>query len=161
MIPMAGGCFAVVDSDMAGVVSTFVWSPARRTNTGYATSQKAGSYLHRFLWRRWGGVATPHIDHIDLDGLNCRRSNLRAATVSQNASNKIRQNSLSRKRSPFKGVSLKKNRWSAQVTANKVVYSLGYFATQEEAAEAYRRGALKYHGEFARTEVGRLSEVPK
>jgi len=88
------------------------------------------------------------IDHIDGDGLNNQRSNLRVATHSQNMRNsKIPINNTS----GYKGVywSKEKNKWCAQIKIDYKNKHLGYFDNKIDAAKAYNEGALKYHGEFA------------
>jgi hypothetical protein len=87
-------------------------------------------------------------DHIDLCKLNNQRVNLRAATRSQNQHNKgLQRNNTS----GFKGVcwSSARQKWKAQIKSGGKKIHLGLFSTPQEAHEAYKLGALKYHGEFA------------
>lgn len=92
-----------------------------------------------------------HGDHIDRVKVNCRRSNLRPATTSQNAHNmsKMKHNT-----SGYKGVTWDKARskWAAKIACKGVHYNLGRFSSREEAHAAYRQAAHRLHGEFARTE---------
>ena len=86
------------------------------------------------------------VDHINGDGLDNRRSNLRIATPGENKRN-------SRKRtigtSGFKGVYRHRTRWQARGHLEcKVVY-LGSFSTERDAALAYNEFAKKNYGEFA------------
>ena len=68
------------------------------------------TYLHRLVWSLSGGIDTREVDHVDTDGLNCRRENLRAATRSQNTRNsRLRRDSTS----GFKGVRRDGNKWAA------------------------------------------------
>ena len=60
---------------------------------------------------------------------------------------------VSRGKSQFKGVSLdnrlKYRKWRATIVVYKKQIGLGYYLTEEEAAEEYNDAALKYFGEFA------------
>ena len=88
------------------------------------------------------------VDHIDGDGLNNRRVNLRIASVTQNA-----QNAKLSKRNKvgLKGVSWHQSdrRGQASISVNGRRKFRGYFDTSEEAHAAYCAAADVYHGEFA------------
>jgi hypothetical protein len=81
--------------------------------------------------------------------LNNQRSNLRIARKDQNQCNRA---SNSNNTSGFKGVAWypKYGKWVARIGVSGKRIFLGYFDTAEEAHEAYRVAAEKYHGEFAR-----------
>lgn len=86
------------------------------------------------------------IDHINHNPLDNRKSNLRACTQSQNFSNrKISNNNTS----GYKGVSLLKGKWRAQIGTNCEKIYLGVFKDKKKAALAYNKAALKFHREFA------------
>lgn len=88
-------------------------------------------------------------DHINHNGLDNRKANLRPATRAQNSYNrkKYANNSYSK----YKGVSFKKKgqKWSAQISINNKMKFLGYFHREKDAAKAYDAAARKLHGEFA------------
>lgn len=101
----------------------------------------------------WEIVGQPagmdHVDHINGDGLDNRRCNLRHATRSQNA---INQDLSVRNKSGHRGVhwSKARKRWIAVISYERRQHYLGSFRTKEEAAEAYAKAAEKHHGEFRR-----------
>ncbi|GAA2696364.1 AP2 domain-containing protein [Actinoplanes palleronii] len=100
--------------------------------------------LHSFL-TGWSLV-----DHINGDGMDNRRANLRPATHSQNNCNKGSMRTAS---SQHKGVSLisrrKSRPWLAQIKKDRRYFYLGYFDSQDDAARAYDAAARELHGEFA------------
>jgi hypothetical protein len=98
------------------------------------------------------GLVEPkmEIDHKDKDGLNNRKSNLRICSYKENSRNKDMQRNNT---SGYKGVRFysKLNKFSAQIKHSNDSIHLGYFTSAKVAAIAYDIAALKYHGEFART----------
>ena len=91
------------------------------------------------------------VDHINGNGMDNRRNNLRLATDQQNQANeKLSRNNTS----GYKGVNYDKRNpyrpWKASLTFNYKQIFLGNFATAEEAYQAYCEGAKRYFGEFAR-----------
>jgi hypothetical protein len=75
------------------------------------------------------------VDHIDHNGLNNQRSNLRFVSPRQNQQNR----SIERKTSKYPGVSWKTkcNKWVAQIQEEKKVKHLGLFVNEEDAFAAY------------------------
>jgi hypothetical protein len=107
-------------------------------------------HLHRAIMERMIGrelTRADEVDHINLNGLDNRRDNLRLATNSQNNMNVRRYRN---NKSGFKGVHLAKGRWRASIRLNYKLYHLGYFDTPEEAYGAYCEAAKERFGEFAR-----------
>ena len=100
--------------------------------------------MHHFLVNVPEGF---EVDHIDQNGLNNQKSNLRVATHSQNMMNR---NSFKGSSSKYKGVSFDKkcNKWRSEVSLNKKHYYLGMFENESDAAMAYNKRALKLHGEY-------------
>lgn len=105
---------------------------------------------HRLAWvYMTGSWPTKWIDHRDGDGLNNSWSNLREATPSQNNQNSKRQKNNT---TGFRGVSYHKykGKFRAKINVNGVSNHLGYYSTAEDAHAAYRRAAVRIHGEFVR-----------
>lgn len=75
-----------------------------------------------------GGISVDHVNHQELDN---REDNLRAATRSMQARNKRKREGTSSK---HVGVSYHPSgKWHAEFQFNRARYSVGYFATEEEA----------------------------
>jgi hypothetical protein len=107
--------------------------------------------LHRFILQPPQNI---EVDHIDGDGLNNRRSNLRLATDQQQSMNRRRINKS--KSSKFKGVLWavdaryrKGGRWLVHIRADGKTICRSA-RTEEDAARLYNRLAIQYFGEFAK-----------
>lgn len=87
------------------------------------------------------------IDHINGRTDDNRIENLRNATRSQNGANRGKHKNNS---TGFKGVTKKKNKWTACVAINKKRFRLGSFDTPEAAYEAYLQKSKEVQKEFAR-----------
>lgn len=87
------------------------------------------------------------VDHINKNGLDNRRCNLRVCTVRQNAQNHKR---FATNTSGYTGVNLEGKKWRARLRGNdsKKIH-VGNFNTPEEAAVARDKKALELRGEFA------------
>lgn len=137
------GVFALVDPDDRDLVAAYRWYELRRRHTSYAIAHGHGLLsMHRVLVRPRRGV---EVDHVDGDGLNNRRSNLRFATRSQQMMNRRGWG-----KSRFVGVCPIGDRWQAYIAKDGRQYNLGHFDTEEEAAIARDTAALNLHGEYAR-----------
>lgn len=89
------------------------------------------------------------VDHINGDGLNNQRKNLRLCSHQQNCFNRKRMISNT---SGFKGVNWNKNskKWIARIQINGKRISLGYFNSKEKANEIYIKNSKKYHGKYSK-----------
>ena len=117
----------------------------RRLATG-KTGNKKLIYMHREIIEVGDEKM---VDHINYDGMDNRSCNLRAATHSENMCH--RKKSSRATHSKYKGIQWHKDirKWQVEIRFNKKRMYLGCFRNEIEAAKAYDRGAMKYHGEFA------------
>lgn len=158
-IPLTKGYVSVVDDEDYTFISQWRWCARVSVGKVYAMRAVTASgqkteyiYMHRQIN---GTPRDMQTDHIDGDGLNNRRANLRTATNAQNSWNgKAHKDAASR----FRGVSpnLKPGKkhpklWVAHICINGQVEHLGTFASEDEAASAYDARARSLYGEFART----------
>ena len=164
-IPLGEGRFTIVDPLRFYELNKFHWTIDGRDDCIYAVRHVVfadrGSRtlrMHREIMKAAPGVM---IDHRNINTLDNRIANLRPATRAQNMHNrrKVRRKTTS----PFIGVHLEKDRNLFRVNIShrgKKLY-IGRFANEIDAARAYDRAALKYHGEFARLNFPSEAKVPE
>lgn len=156
-IPLNKGYVAVVDAVDFEALSVFSWRSADDGHNVYArrSVRENGRSCHVHMHRQILGLGsgTPLVDHIDGDGLNNRRENLRTATRAQNTRNRKLPATNT---SGFKGVQVNRHckrtgkPWLATVKFEGKCHSMGPFETVEAAAAAYDAKAVELFGEFAR-----------
>ena len=150
-IKLTQGYETIVDDSDYEWLNQWKWCVHRKKNTSYAQRRINGKTIrmHRLIL---GILDKPEFqaDHINCDGLDNRRINLRLANHTQNCRNsrKILIYRGKPTSSIYKGVSWYKayRRWRAKVSGKHI----GYFDTEEEAAHAYNEFVKENFGEFAR-----------
>lgn len=145
-IVLSNGLQTKVDEDIHKEFRQYKWHVAN----GYvarhvSTHPDVREYLHRVVNNTPNGFVT---DHINGDKLDNRRSNLRTATVAENAINYDRKNGT---KNPYRGVSLhsKSGLWRARISYRRTEITIGYFKSPEEARMVYLCVANQFYGEFA------------
>lgn len=152
-VSLTKGYWAIIDAADVHLIDKWKWGALIGRRSVYAV-RKAGLVdgkrktvlMHRSI------LAAPRdmqIDHINSNGLDNRRSNLRLATHTENIRNsRMRVTNTS----GYKGVHRhkKSGRWIAKIRAGGKQMTLGYYDTPQEAHAAYAIAAEKMHGEFAR-----------
>jgi hypothetical protein len=128
-IPLSNGGFAIIDEQDAGFVLPHSWYSVKSRQTRYVKTGKNGR-LHRMLL----GVTDKSqiVDHINGNGLDNRRINLRVVDVAQNVAN--RQKSRCGNKCP--GVYLRDGKWFARITVNYKQHRLGVFEQESDAISA-------------------------
>ena len=167
-ISCAGQFFSMVDDEDYDWLMKSNWHTKisnNGKNTAYAArwhrkpdNTPSGIKMHREIM----GVTDPkiYVDHIDHNGLNNQKCNLRLCTHSQNGANRLsRKNSSSK----YLGVCLLRHKntrkdgtivysegWCAKIRKNGKCQHIGMFKIEEDAAKAYDKKAKEIHGEFAK-----------
>lgn len=156
-IKLTQGKVALVDDEDYEWMNQWKWYAAKgKGNSFYAqriaskiNGKRITVLMHRLIMKDCAGLT---IDHIDGNGLNCQKYNLRKCTQRENSRNRgACKNSTSR----FVGVGWHKHKkkWTAQINPNGICISIGTFSKEEDAAIAYNEYAKKYFGEFARLNI--------
>jgi hypothetical protein len=153
-IPLSRGKFAIVDPEDYPTLARHKWYAKDGRRTRYAqrnvrdplTGKQVLINMHRQILS-----IPPHLvgDHVNRNGLDNRKANVRPATRSQNAYNTAKPRVPSR--SEYKGVHWRSSsqKWRVEITAAGRKTYIGTFHDEVRAAKAYDRAAEKYHGQFA------------
>jgi len=149
---------ALVDDDDYEYLSQFQWNAKSTGSNFYAVraiiinGKQYNLKMHREIMNTPDGMEVDHIDH---NGLNNQKNNLRNCTSRQN-----RLNVLPRGVSSYIGVSRRTGttKWFAQVKVNKKTLFLGMFDKEDDAARKRDLFAYKYFGEFTRLNFPELKE---
>ena len=158
-VPLSQGYVATVDAADAELIAGQKWSATVQLRSDgsvravYAQRRqvvngiKRPVLMHRVIAGETQGL---EVDHIDGDGLNNTRANLRLVSRAQNAHNRKPQaNTLT----GLKGVAFdgRKGRWVARIMRDGKRFYLGYFDSADKAGAAYAEASARIHGEFGRS----------
>ena len=141
-IETPSGVSALIDDADAPLVRKFRWYEHRAKSKvylrGYKGSRRNGLvYLHHVICHRSPGM---EIDHINGDGLDNRRANLREVDRTHNNAN--------RKRVRGCHYETRTGTWRAEISKNGVRYRLGRFSSLQEAHAAYLAKKAELYPDF-------------
>lgn len=150
-IKLTQGKVALVDDEDFEYLNQFRWCAAKNGKTFYAI--RKANYNGKWITERMHRVlcdipSGKEVDHIDHNGLNNQKDNLRVVTRQEN-----KFNASAWGQSKYLGVSIYNENGRKYIAANiwrngKKKF-LGFFPTEEAAALAYNKAASEFQGEFA------------
>lgn len=147
-IELTRGMVALVDDEDYEWLSESYWCTKPDCSTYYAMTMKPKkTTMHRFIAEKYGwDIEDKYVDHINGNGLDNRKENLRPATKAQSSYNKGKYGGD--RTSKYKGVYFSEG-WRCELRVNGKRYGKRC-KSELEAAQHYDMLAKKFHGEFAR-----------
>jgi len=156
-LPLTKNQVTFIDDEDWKLVFNYTWHAFFHGNTCYARAniynengKRVTKYLHQFLLDVQEGQ---EIDHVNHNGLDNQKENLRICTHEQNMGNYKTEGNFGGKvrTSVYKGVSWHKKvgKWAAQINTQGTRKHLGYFDNEDDAAKTYNKAADEKYGEFA------------
>lgn len=147
IIELTQGKFAIIDDEDFDLISQFKWQYQRCKNCEYAIASKNidGKRLRYKMHRVIMDVdnSKAYVDHINGNGLDNRKENLRVCNHNENCYNR-------RVKNGYKGVSKSGEKFRARIKHKNKEYHLGYYETEIEAAKTYDKKAKELFGIFAK-----------
>lgn len=151
-IPLTQGMVALVDDEDYERLARHKWCAIKKTRRWYAvTSEYLGNRRSKIVYMHHVILGRPsknhEVDHVNGNGCDNQRLNLRWATRCQQMSNVATRG---RNKSGLKGVHAHSaRRWRAQIKNAGKTEHIGLFTSPEDAAKAYDERARELFGEFA------------
>ena len=149
-IPLTQGKAAIVDNEDFEELNKYKWSCTHTCGLNYAVRGNPDSKprhlrMHREILNTPVDMDT---DHINGNGLDNRKSNLRICTHTENMLNCKPRGGTS----PYIGIgwSVCHKKWHARIRSKGKQVHLGFFKDESKAARAFDTAAIKLRGEFAR-----------
>lgn len=152
VIPLTQGKSTLVDDEDYEKLNKHKWYAHLENKIWYAVrdiklddGKRTIIRLHREIVNVLSGKDVDHINH---DGLDNRKCNLRICTRSQNISHQRKHKNNT---SDFRGVYWykKKQKWMAYITIERKRITIGYFDDKVEAGHIVDQFAIQLFGEFA------------
>jgi hypothetical protein len=141
--------FILVDEDDFDAVSKYIWTYHKISNREEAVTQdkttKKQIKIHRMILNLIASDKV-FVDHINHNGLDNRKCNLRICSNKQNQANQLVKAGGS---SIYKGVRYNHGKWEASIGDNGNYVYIGSFDNELDAAKAYDQKAVELNGEFA------------
>lgn len=109
----------------------------------YVSEKGKITLLHRYVWEKHNGQIQSGkvVDHINGNGLDCRKENLRLASALENSYNLSKPNK-------YTGVNPNGDRFNARIMYGRKDFNLGTFPTLKEALDARINAERRYFGDF-------------
>jgi len=150
IIPLTQSKSALVDDEDYEWLNQWKWYAKHDNHDCYYAARNSHKHtirMHRLIM----GLKAYNkklVDHINHDGLDNRRSNLRICTTGQNQFNRIPSKNTASK---YKGVvhCTSNANWQAQIGFKGKRIYIGCFKTETKAANAYDKKAKELFGKFA------------
>lgn len=134
-IPLSQGLFALVSEEDAGSIACHRWYAVKARATHYAARQANGKtiYMHRLVAGLVDAPRSVFVDHINHNGLDNRRENLRESNA--RANNKNRRCATDYE--GMRGIRQAGESWEAQINVDGRLLYLGCFPSKREAGIAF------------------------
>jgi hypothetical protein len=150
-IKLRDGEIVLVDDEDFEWLNRWRWKLENRSNKyacRFDSTIRNTILMHRIIMQTPKGKQTDHINH---NGLDNRKENLRVCTCAENSMN---QNIQKRNKYGYKGIRKIGKKWQAYITLNKKWIHIGVYLSAEDAAKAYDKTAISLFGDFAKANFG-------